>query len=105
VISSHLISTTGFILLAVPAGVALALIRGWRQGDGGWCLVVRVAFAAYAATLIGLVFFPLPLPPWQVPGFDSGPLLDQWPLPYARLAPDAGLVGVEAHSAVRLPAA
>lgn len=88
-ISSHLISTTGFILLAVPAGVALALIRSWRQGDGAWRLVVRVAFAAYAAILVGLVFFPLPLPPWQIPGFDAGPRLDPWPLPWANLRPFA----------------
>ena len=57
--------------------------------DGWWRLLVRVALAIYAAVLIGLVFFPLPLPPWVVPGFDQGPGLGPWPLPWANVTPFA----------------
>jgi glycopeptide antibiotics resistance protein len=87
VISSHLVSTSGFILLGAPTGIVIALLRSWLKRDGWWHLLVRVALAVYAAVLIGLVFFPLPLPPWIVPGFDLGPTLGPWPLPWANLTP------------------
>lgn len=88
-ISSQLVSTSGFILLGVPTGVVLALLRSWRMRDGWWHLLVRLALGTYAAVLIGLVFFPLPLPPWHVPEFDLGPGLGPWPLPWANLTPFA----------------
>jgi glycopeptide antibiotics resistance protein len=89
VISSQLVSTSGFILLGAPIGIVVALLRSWRMSDGWWRLLVRVALAVYAAVLIGLVFFPLPLPPWHVPEFDQGPGLGPWPLPWANLTPFA----------------
>jgi len=89
VISSQLVSTHGFILLGVPTGVVIAVLRSWRMRDGRWHLLVRAALAIYAAVLIGLVFFPLPLPPWHVPEFDQGPGLGPWPLPWANLTPFA----------------
>lgn len=36
--------------------------------------------------LVGLVFFPFPLPPWHVPGFDQ-PLYGAWPYPWANVVP------------------
>jgi glycopeptide antibiotics resistance protein len=89
VISSHLVSTSGFILLGAPIGIVMAGLRSWLKRDGWWRLLVRAAMAVYAAVLIGLVFFPLPLPPWHVPGFDQGPGLGPWPLPWANLTPFA----------------
>ena len=88
-LSSHFISTSGFVVLGAPVGIVIALLRSWRRRDGWWRLVVRLAIAVYAAVLIGLVFFPLPLPPWHVPPFDQGPAFEPWPLPWANLTPFA----------------
>lgn len=88
-ISNQLVSTSGFILLGAPTGALIAALRNWRMRDGWWRLVVRTTLAIYAAVLIGLVFFPLPLPPWHVPAFDQGPGLGPWPLPWANLTPFA----------------
>jgi glycopeptide antibiotics resistance protein len=89
VISSHLVSSSGFILLGAPIGIVIALLRSWRTRDGWWRLLVRIAMAIYAAVLIGLVFFPLPLPPWHDLALNPGLYYGPWPLPWGNLTPFA----------------
>ncbi len=86
-ISSSLVSTNGFIILAMPVAIAAALLRTVQVRNGWWPLVVRVALAIYLVVLIGLVFFPLPLPPWHVSEFGAIPLLGPWPAPWASIVP------------------
>ncbi|HLY14327.1 MAG TPA: VanZ family protein [Candidatus Limnocylindrales bacterium] len=80
-------STSRFILLAVPLGMVIALLWSWRVRDGWWRVVVRVALAVYLAVLVGLVFFPLPLT--SSPGLSLGPAPGPvpWPAPWANLTP------------------
>ena len=87
VFSSSLISTSGFIILALPIALLCAVARSRRRRDGWWRMIGRLALATYGVVLIGLVLFPLPLPPWSIPGYDSGLVLGPWPFPWANLVP------------------
>jgi glycopeptide antibiotics resistance protein len=78
-------STTRFILLALPVGLLIAGLWSRRLRDGWWRVLVRGALAVYLAVLVGLVFFPLPLPPWHVP--DAYAQLDPWPVGWVNLVP------------------
>jgi glycopeptide antibiotics resistance protein len=82
-------STSRFISLAIPVGILIALLWSARLRDGWWRVVVRVALAVYLAVLVGLVFFPLPLPPWPVPLLVPVVALGPWPAPWANLTPFA----------------
>jgi glycopeptide antibiotics resistance protein len=81
-----LLLTGFFVVVALPVAVLIALAWSWRRRDGWWLGIVRVALATYVVALVGLLFFPLPLPPWRVPEFDAG-LLGSWPYPWANIVP------------------
>lgn len=78
-------SSSRFILLAIPVGVLIALLWSWRARGGWWRVVVRVALAVYLAVLVGLVFFPLPLPGSHVSELYAQ--LDPWPVGWVNLMP------------------
>ena len=78
-------SSSRFILLAIPIGVLIALLWSGRASDGWWRVVVRVALAVYLAVLLGLVFFPLPSPSSQVSELYAQ--LAPWPVGWVNLMP------------------
>ena len=78
-------SSSRFILLAIPIGALIALLWSRRARDGWWRVVVRVALAVYLAVLAGLVFFPLPLPSSHLS--DLYAQLDPWPVGWVNLMP------------------
>jgi glycopeptide antibiotics resistance protein len=47
----------------------------WKR-RGVWWIALRTAVAIYAAVIIGLAFFPFPIPPWTNEGF-----IQPWILP------------------------
>jgi glycopeptide antibiotics resistance protein len=78
-------SSSRFILLAMPIGVLIALLWSGRARDRWWRVVVRVALAVYLAVLLGLVFFPLPSPSAQVSELYAQ--LAPWPTGWVNLMP------------------
>lgn len=86
VTAGPLLSTGFFVVLALPPAVLIALAWSWLRRDGWWLGIVRVALATYVVVLIGLLFCPLPMPPWRVPEFDVG-LFGSWPDPWANIVP------------------
>jgi glycopeptide antibiotics resistance protein len=87
VLSSSLISTRAFIVVALPIAVLLGLALSRRRRDGRWRMIGRLALATYGVVLVGLVIFPLPLPPWTIPGFDLGLVRGTWPFPWGNVVP------------------
>lgn len=82
------LGTSTFILIGLLVAVPLVLWMGRRGHLGPWSVVVRLAFAVYLVVLIGLLFTPLPLPPW-IPltqdGLNSG--YRPWPFPWVNIVP------------------
>jgi len=78
-------SSSRFIVLAIPVGVLIALLWSGRARDGSWRVVVRVALAVYLAVLVGLVFFPLPSPESHLSELYAQ--IDPWPVGWVNLMP------------------
>lgn len=68
------------LLVIVPAIVW----HGARTHAGRWTLLLRLAAACYVAAMIGLAFFPLPLPPYELP---AEGITDYRGLPYPWVSP------------------
>ena len=83
----NVISSSGFIVVALPIALLFVVLVSRRRRDGRWPMVGWLAAAAYGVVLIGLVFFPFPLPPWSIPGFDAGLNVGPWPSPWANVVP------------------
>ncbi len=86
--SDDTLPTGTFILIGLVVALPLVLWMSWRGRIGGWSLVVRLAFAVYVVVLVGLLFTPMPLPPW-IPltqdGLNSG--YRPWPFPWVNIVP------------------
>lgn len=72
------------LLVIVPAIVW----HGRRHGENWSTIAVRAVAATYAAVIVGLTFFPLPLPPYDLP-LDGGVDYRGWPYPWVGPIPFA----------------
>jgi glycopeptide antibiotics resistance protein len=82
------LSTGTFILVGLVVAIPVVLWLARRGGIGGWSLLVRLVFAVYVVVLIGLLFTPMPLPPWTPltqEGLNSG--YRPWPFPWVNVVP------------------
>jgi glycopeptide antibiotics resistance protein len=87
-VTDDTLATSTFILIGLLLAIPLVLWMGRRSHVGGWSLLVRLAFAVYVVVLIGLLFTPMPLPPW-IPlteaGLNTG--YRPWPFPWVNIVP------------------
>lgn len=77
----------GFVLLALPVALLIALVVSRRRRDGWWRAVLRLALATYVVILIAQLFFPFPIPPWSAPPIEPGGFYKPWPFPWANVVP------------------
>lgn len=70
------------LLVIVPVVVWL----GIRRDAGPWTILLRVGAACYAAAVIALAFFPLPLPPYEAAAESIGDIRG-WPYPWISPVP------------------
>lgn len=77
----------GFVILALPLAVLIAVLVSRRRRDGWWRTILRVALATYLAILLAQLFFPFPIPPWTPPEIEPGGFYRPWPYPWANLVP------------------
>jgi glycopeptide antibiotics resistance protein len=66
--------------------------RGRRRGVSAAGILVRLALLGWAAVLVSLTLFPLPLPPYPELG-DALASRTDWPWPWASLVPLRTLLG------------
>ena len=92
--SGERLGTDSFILIGLVLVIPLVVWMVWRSRLGPGPGLVRVAFAAYVVVLIGLLFTPMPLPPW-IPlteeGLNSG--YRPWPFPWVNIVPFETITG------------
>ncbi len=77
----------GFVILALPVAVLIALVVSRRRRDGWWRAILRFGLATYLVILIAQLFFPFPLPPWTPPEIEPGGFYRPWPFPWANVIP------------------
>jgi glycopeptide antibiotics resistance protein len=70
-------------------------LRGRRRGVSAPGILVRLALLGWAAALVSLTLFPLPLPPYPELG-DALASRTDWPWPWASLVPFRTLLGAAA---------
>jgi glycopeptide antibiotics resistance protein len=97
-VSDDVLTTNAFIAIGLIVAVPLVLWLGRRGHIAGWSLLVRLAFTVYIVVLIGLLFTPMPLPPW-IPlteeGLNSG--YRPWPFPWVNIVPFETISGALRH--------
>lgn len=71
----------GLVLLPLFVVVPTIIWRGYRTRARPWTVFVRIVLAMYLAALVGLAFFPLPLPPFELPPGGSTDFRG-WPYPW-----------------------
>lgn len=77
----------GFVVLALPVALLIALVVSRRRRDGWWRAILRLGLATYLAFLVGQLFFPFPIPPWTPPPIEPGGFYRPWPFPWANVVP------------------
>jgi glycopeptide antibiotics resistance protein len=81
--------TDSFVLVGVLPALAWLAWRARRDHRGWPWTAVRGALIAYAGLIIGLAFFPFPLPPWD----PADAIVQPWilPIPFQTIAMSIGL--------------
>jgi glycopeptide antibiotics resistance protein len=86
-VSTDTFPTDVFILLGLAVVVPL-VVRINQRHHAGWLLsLVRLAFAVYLVVLIGLLFTPIPFPPWTRLPEASLDGYRPWPFPWVNIVP------------------
>lgn len=85
--SGSLLPPDGFVVLALPVALSIALVVGRRRRDGWWPAILRLGLATYLVFLIAQLFFPFPIPPWTPPPIEAGGFYRPWPFPWANVVP------------------
>lgn len=86
-ISRLSLPSDGFVVLALPAALLIALVVSRRRRDGWWRAILRIGLATYLVILVGQLFFPFPIPPWTPPPIEPGGFYRPWPFPWANVVP------------------
>ncbi len=77
----------GFVVLALPVALLIALVVSRRRRDGWWRAILRFGLGTYLVFLVGQLFFPFPIPPWTPPPIEPGGFYYPWPYPWANVIP------------------
>lgn len=85
--SSDTFPTTVFILSGLVLALPLVAWMSWRAHIGWWPSLMRLVFAVYLVVLIGLLFTPLPLPPWTRLTDENLSGYRPWPFPWVNIVP------------------
>jgi glycopeptide antibiotics resistance protein len=86
--SDRLLPTETVVVLGLIVVVPLVLWIGWRRHDAWRPALLRLAFAVYLMVIIGLLFSPLPLPPWTALPDTAVAAGDRpWPFPWVNIVP------------------
>lgn len=76
----------GYVVLALVVVLPIVWWRAWQAGLSRWRIVLRLAFLSWVAAIVALAFFPLPVPPYQVPEGATGDYRG-WPYPWVSPIP------------------
>lgn len=74
----------GLVVFPLAAALPLVWWRARRRGLSRWAIALQLATVSWAAALVALAFFPLPLPPYSLP---EGGLSHHRGWPYPWLSP------------------
>lgn len=76
----------GFVILALVVVLPVVWWRARRLGHSRGAILLRIAFVAWMAAVVAVVFFPLPLPPYRIPEEAFGDYRG-WPYPWLSPVP------------------
>jgi glycopeptide antibiotics resistance protein/heat shock protein HslJ len=87
----HVHAEASALVLIVPLAMIVSAIiwRGRRRRIPGCRLLQHVVVSLYAAAVVAFAFFPIPLPPWELPAGVSFIDTHRLPLPWAKPVPFA----------------